>query len=283
MKKITFIFSALALVAGLASCGKAEYVTGPYVVFQQSTYSINEDCGSLEIPVTAYNVEGEATVAFDFSGSAISGLDYTLLDGQSATLTFTETNPTQYIRLNIIWGADEVGTRQIAITAKSATAGVDVPRSACKVNIADVVLVDWDYVAREWNAIDYDYPGGAAQGSSYACTITKVDDKNCTVSNLWGAGEDLKATVEFAADQKSATLKIVAGQVIYNSSSYGPCIMTWSDGSSLWGSSKTFECPIDGSGIKIGGPTLDFCYYVYITSGDYAGYGFGMTYSELTK
>lgn len=283
MKKIAFIFSAIALVSGLASCNKTEYTTGPFVVFQQTSYSINEDCGSIEIPISAYNIPGETTVAFNIGGSAVAGTDYTMLDGQTATLTFSEANPTQTLKFNIIWGPEQTGTRQITITAASATGGVDVPRGACKINIADVVKVDWDYVAHVWNAMDYDYPGGAEQGDFYDCEIIKVDEKNCLVRNLWGAGEDLKATVEFAADQKSGVLKIVAGQLIYNSADYGPCIMTWSDGASIYGSTKTFECPIDGSGIKIGGPTFGYCYYVYITSGDYAGYGFGDTYTELTN
>lgn len=280
-KAYKFLLGALA-IASLASCDqKAKYVTLPYLVFEQNAYNINEDCGTLEVGVKAYNLSTSTTFAFDLGGTAVSGDDYTIAGGQSATLTLTPEQPSGKLSFDIIFSKEETGTRTIEISASNATETANLPTKSCKVNIMDVLVIDWDYVARKWYASDYEYPSGEPAGDEYEVVITKAGDNRCVISNLWGAGEDLNATVTFAEDTKSAVISIDKWQVIYNSASYGPCVMLWGDGGSI--ANKAIDCVVDGRGIHVGGPDYGHCYYVYITTGDYAGAGFGMTYTELAK
>ena len=281
-KAYKFLLGALA-IASLASCDqKAKYVTLPYLVFEQNAYNINEDCGTLEVGVKAYNLSTSTTFAFDLGGTAVSGDDYTIAGGQSATLTLTPEQPSGKLSFDIIFSKEETGTRTIEISASNATETANLPTKSCKVNIMDVLVIDWDYVARKWYASDYVYPSGDAAGDEYEVVITKSGDNRCVISNLWGGGEDLNATVTFAEDTKSAVISIDKWQVIYNSAAYGPCVMLWGDGGSI--ANKAIDCVVDGRGIHVGGPDYGHCYYVYITTGDNAGYGLSdMTFTELAK
>ena len=59
--------------------------------------------------------------------------------------------------------------------------------------------VDWDWLAGEWLAADYNYYSEGPDGVSYLMTITKVDDTHCKIKNLWGSEAEFDGVVDFDA------------------------------------------------------------------------------------
>jgi len=122
---------------------------------------------------------------------------------------------------------------------------------------------------------------GAADGGTYKVSIAKVDDTSFLLGNLWGAGELLEGTIGFDTVNNTAAIALKGKQVGYNSATYGPCWFLWFNGSDL--STKAIPGSVSAAGVTVGDPANGIGVYVYITSGDYAGYGMGSFYSQLTK
>lgn len=63
---------------------------------------------------------------------------------------------------------------------------------------SDKITIDWDWLAGDWSAQDYNMDD-SKDGDGYSAAIIKVDDTHLLVRNLWGSGADLEATVDFEA------------------------------------------------------------------------------------
>lgn len=81
---------------------------------------------------------------------------------------------------------------------------------------SDKIVMDWEWLAGKWTASDFCYYSGAIEGDPYSMAITKVDENKATISNIWGTGADLEATVDFEAK----TITIPGNQFTYHEDYY---------------------------------------------------------------
>ena len=106
MKKFLTYFSIVALAAFAASCNLNDNPVfnddDAFVAFDSPSASCNETDGEISIPVTLASVQGIATtISYEaVDGTAKAGTNFDLVDG-SGTLTFTEKERTQYIKVKI--------------------------------------------------------------------------------------------------------------------------------------------------------------------------------------
>lgn len=110
MKNIVLLFNIFALCL-LASCNPNEYSkfndNDAFVAFDQASFSIAENGGTLKVPVTLASIKGiAATVTVKgIDGTAKEGVDYTILNG--GKLSFDAQNRTLYAEVQIIERAGE--------------------------------------------------------------------------------------------------------------------------------------------------------------------------------
>jgi Calx-beta domain. len=262
MKRFINILLTTACAAALFSCThKYSFKTTSYVIVEQTTFSVKEDAGLVRIPVSAFNSEGlNGSVYFKVNdGTAVQGTDFTI-EPASGVLTFNG-NSTEYIQVSVIEHPGELtGALKFSIELTSVSGDItDLGGiTAATVEIQDNdVVVDWDFVAGEWTATD--------DGSSkYDITITKESETTLKLKNIWDEGSTITGTITFDKASNSANIVFEGGQVVYTSSSYGPCGIYGISGNSL------IDCPatVTGSGIIIGP------WYAIILTGEYAGYYF---------
>lgn len=81
----------------------------------------------------------------------------------------------------------------------------------------DKVVIDWDWLAGNWTAQDWNYYSGKLDGDPYTVAFTKVDETHVTVSNIWGTGAEFNAVVDFAA----RTITMPGDQFGFSASNYG--------------------------------------------------------------
>lgn len=285
MKNIFRFLAVVSVFAGLVSCVKyADYKTDSFVSLDVSSAKIpepEEGSTSYSLPVHVYNFDGSCSVSYEVVDiSAKQGEDYTVVGG-TGVLNFSQGVDTQILEFSIIGRPGMyTGDLKFQVVLKGATENVNLGGlSKCTVTIVDGDFHgDWAWLTGTWVSQDYEYPGTTPDGSEYSVEISQISETECEIFNLWGGGESIKGTVDFV----TSTISIPAFQLILDDPDYGPCVMAWGDGGSL-SATKPIMCTFNGDGIQIGGPEVGHCYYVYITSGEYAGYGFGMVWSKLRK
>jgi len=283
MKNIVKACAILAALASLAACNKyADYTTAPFVSLdtRSATIAESDPATTWTLPVHVYNVSGSTTVSYTVEPiTAKEGVDYTVSDA-SGVLTFPEGTDTQNITFSIS-GQPGVytGSVRFRVVLNSATNDVQLGASkVCTVTISDKdLLVDWKYLEGEWTAQDYD--GEDKDGGTYKIKITKVDDTNLTIYNLWGGETTLKATVTFGEGATSATLSIPHNQVVYDATAdgYGELLLLGQNDAGNW-AYVPVKASISSDGFIIGP------WNMLITAGDYEGYLWtGSLRTELTK
>lgn len=103
MKKLKYIsLIALALVACKPDVEPGFSDKDAFVSFDKASVSIDENKGSVSIPVTLASIKGiETTISYEaIDSTAKAGTNFELADG-AATLTFNAEKRTQYIVVNI--------------------------------------------------------------------------------------------------------------------------------------------------------------------------------------
>ena len=282
MKNTIRIFAIMAAVAGLVACEKyADYTTVPYVTFDSRSLSVNEDAGTLEIPVSAHNITGDCTVTFNIEGTAKAGVDYELVDNTSGTLNFNPDKTSDVLKVKIIPHIGTyTGNSNLRISIASLTDGIQKGAiTSFPISIIDKdIPVDWKYLAGTWKAQDY-LLSGAADGGEYELVISKVDDTKLEIFNLWGGEETLEGTVEFNTESNTALITLPARQCVYDYSAggYGELQLIGQNASGSWAYSPVYAT-VNAQGITIGPWNL------VITDGDYAGYLWDNGYyTELSK
>ena len=262
MKRLTYIILASACVAALFSCSrKYEFQTNAYAIMETSSVTVKEDVGVVRIPVSAYNSEGlSGSVYFKVvDGTAVEGTDFTV-EPASGVLSFSG-NSTDFIDISVI-NHPGVLTGVLKFSVELTSASGDISNlggvTSATVEIQDNdVVVDWDYVAGEWNATD--------DGStSYTVEIKKENDTTLKLVNIWDEGATVEGTITFDTANNTASIVFPKGQVVYVSSTYGPCGMYGVSGNNLVDCVAT----VNSGGITIGP------WYAIILTGQYAGYNF---------
>ena len=153
MKNSTKILIALTSLVFLGACQqKAVYTTSSFVRLGSTSVRVNEDTGTVSIPVYAYASNGsvafrgagaEATstnVAFELvDGTAVSGTDYELVEPAGGLLTF-QGDSIQYITVRIIERPNETtGNLSFSVKLSSATNGYTIGgTSTATVSILDL-------------------------------------------------------------------------------------------------------------------------------------------------
>lgn len=143
MKKIYSILAGAALLASFVACDhSAKFKTNAFARLTADTYSIKEDAGTLRIPVSVFNNDGNSTnVTFKIDNiTAVEGDNYTV-EPVNGVLSF-EGNGTKYIVFNVIDKDGEyTGNVSLNLEITGATNNVDV----CALTKASVTIEDQDH------------------------------------------------------------------------------------------------------------------------------------------
>mgnify|MGYP002622668626 CR=1 FL=1 len=191
-----------------------------FVAMTNSTASVSETEGSIEIPVLLTSLSGiETTVDFEITipetAGAVEGEHFTLVNS-SKTLTFTKDAPTQIIKLNIIDNDEFDGDVNLTISLVNPN-GVNLGANAtCKVTIND----DEHPLAAVLGT--YTGVGDSNWGDALNWTVQIVKDAD-DLSKVWiynlvpgGTTNPVYGTV----NAEKTEIAIPIGQTIYESSSY---------------------------------------------------------------
>ena len=283
MKRFTYIILASACVAALFSCSrKYEFQTNAYAIMETSSVTVKEDVGVVRIPVSAYNSEGlSGSVYFKVvDGTAVEGTDFTV-EPASGVLSFSG-NSTDFIEISVI-NHPGVLTGALKFSVELTSASGDISNlggvTSATVEIQDNdVVVDWDYVAGEWTAQDYD--GGSPDGGTYKVTIVKKNDTTLSLNNLYGGGNDIVGTITFDSEANTASISFEPNQLVWSSASYGGpmYLLGYNFEKGGWYTNTPAVATVTSGGIH-------FSEYTFIMSGSYAGYiwtSAGIT-TDLTK
>lgn len=183
MRKILSLLTASMLLL-LSSCELNEMPefddSNAFVAFENTTMSIDEDGGTINIPVTLASVKGmSAEVSYTLiDGTAEEGINFT--PPESGTLTFDAENRTQYIEVSIIDVPGEF-TGDLQFQVQLNDDGTIKPSAE---NLCVVTIKDLDHPLSQffgdWTANADSYYFG--DGISWDVTIEK--DEN-DVAVLW--------------------------------------------------------------------------------------------------
>ncbi len=222
-KTIFGILASAALVALVSSCNLNKLPefddNDAFAAFETTTYTVREDVGTLQIPVTVASVAGLTTTVtyavVDSVSTAVYGTNYRFTD-ESGVLTFDSEHRTQYITVEITdinddnfedYGYDSSYTGNLTFTislvgSNSVNLGLE---NTCTVTIRDLNVV---FVGL---AGTYQCDGYSVQGYS-SWTVEMYEDNN-NPSIIWIHGldpymtdyiDDIYATV--ADDESSFTI-----------------------------------------------------------------------------
>lgn len=170
MKKILYLLAIPAAAVALStSCSNLNTFpvfddANAFVSFGETTPSIAEDQGIIEIPVVLSSVKGISTsVTFDVVDStAKAGVDFVMPENK--TLTFDSENRTQNIRIQII-DRDEDYTGDLVFKLVFTSTGSVTDGAA---NECIVTIQDQDHPL---NYIIGDYTATSADGSSWTMSL----------------------------------------------------------------------------------------------------------------
>ena len=205
---------------------------------------------------------GVATVVAGDSEEAIAAAAEALVAGTAEPLVTFEKG--QAARVALPEGA-ESGKYTIVI---GAVAGGEVQATESvtfNYQAGGATVIDWAWLEGEWTGLDWSYYKSEVQGDSYTMTITKVDDTNCKIYNLWGSEATFDAVVDFEAK----TLTITGYQYAFDDAG-GACYLIAVDPTNEYDHFDDLTTPIvatmSPSGIVI--DNYDFI----IVGGTYDGY-----------
>lgn len=282
MKRVINILVTTLCAAVLFSCThEYSFKTNAYVLMDETSFSVKEDAGLVLVPVSAYNSEAlTGTVYFKvIDGTAVQGTDFTV-EPADGVLHF-DGNGTEYIKINVIEHAGVLtGNLKFSIELSAVNGEIanfgGITAASFEIKDNDVV-VDWDYVAGNWIAQDYD--GGSPDGGTYKVTISKKSETTLALTNLYGGANDLAGTIEFDKEANTATITLDPNQLVWTSSSYGAMyLLGYNFEQGGWYTNTPAVAIVTSGGISVQK-------YTFLMSGDYEGYiwtSAGLT-TEMTK
>jgi hypothetical protein len=141
MRKLYIILFA-AIAGLLASCDMSEeYTTYPFTQFSGSSTSVQEDAGSITVPVVLCNASNKtvSVTVQGVDGTAVSGTNYSISDPASGVLTFSPGDSVQYVTVSIVDNPGVyTGSLDFSLSLVSATENVEIySGSTYKVTITD--------------------------------------------------------------------------------------------------------------------------------------------------
>lgn len=272
-----FVFMLLGLLA--ASCGrKAEYRYEPYITFDARKYSVAEDAGTLQIPVTVYNPTGKdmQIIVRSVDNTAVEGKDYEIVYPNAGVLTFSGEETTQEIEVKII---PHLGEFTKALDFSLEIEAADYATSVGNVNTISCTINDDDHPLKNFLG---DWTGTAKSmvyNESYPMEITITENSSdetymsVRIENFEPSlsmyGTSAKLTAETNADRTQ--LSIRSGQYAGFDSAAGSCsiyaLTASADGSFKMEDAIVLNLSSDKKSMKISG-----MFGSVLTSGDYAGY-----------
>ncbi len=179
MKNTNIILAALALLLTVSCSRKVEFQHETFVTFDDVTFSVNEGVGTVSIPVSLYNPNGQevqvTVTSLDGEGEkgALEGTDYDIISPASGILTFAGGENTLYIEVDLKHNKALTGTKTFSVQINSATDGISVGGF----NVATVKILDDEHplasMIGEWSGTL-----SGATGTNYETTfnIDAVDD-----------------------------------------------------------------------------------------------------------
>jgi hypothetical protein len=184
MNNISKILLGLAAISALASCDrKADYQRYSFARIDASSYIVNENGGTLTVPVTAYNADGKSgSVTFTVTpSSAKEGVNYTF-EPANGVLNFSG-NGSQNITFNIV-NQEGVFTGDLNFRIDLTGTSGDLELGANPTRSARVTIKDLDHplaaILGTWVAQDLmgywgdDYSGHEIVIAADPKDITKV-------------------------------------------------------------------------------------------------------------
>lgn len=186
MKKILNIFSVAVLVLMAVSCDrKVEYQHETFATFYTNAYNVNEDCGTLKVPVVLYNPTGaEAQFALTVNADkAEEGKDFEIISPANGILTFSEKTDSLTVEIAISddFVGEFTGGKHFTLQLASITDGIKVGNF----NAASVDILDLDHPLAAFIGTWSGTVNALFQNPSYKATITIVaDEKDETFTKL---------------------------------------------------------------------------------------------------
>lgn len=215
MKKILYLLAIPAAAVVLStSCSNLNTFpvfddANAFVSFGETTASIAEDQGIIEIPVVLSSVKGISTsVTFDVVDStAKAGVDFVMPENK--TLTFDSENRTQNIRIQIIdRDGDYTGDLVFKLVFNSTGSVTDGAANECIVTIQD-----------QDHPLSYilgDYTVSSGDGQSWTMTLMKDEEDDTMVwfYNICNLGSWVGTDIMFygVVDTNTNTISIPVGQ-----------------------------------------------------------------------
>lgn len=274
MKNIFKILAGTAFMTALAACSLNETPVfddkDAFVAMDRTSIIVNEDAGTVSIPVTIASVNPMKTsVTYEVvDGSAKKGTDYTLAD-ESAVLLFDGQTRTMNIVINIIEHTGENGyTGDLTFTVNILNAGSSLnlgANSSCSVKISDLDH-PLQAILGEYEAIGYNYFNKAEE--SWTLTMYKDDnDINVVwvdgiIQGLAGNYPSYDFRVYGNVSEDKQTISFPCGQALKDAVN-GTVVTLWSFNGSTVSSSGAIEAKLeDGTwtieaGLGIGYTTED--------------------------
>ena len=230
MKKFFNIISVAMLVLLAASCNrKVEFDHTTFATFANKEYNVNEDCGSLTIPVLLYNPTGaEAQFAVTvLADNAEEGKDFEIVSPANGIITFSEQTDTVKIEISISnkFVGEFTGGKNFKLQISSITEGMKVG----SFNTASVNIIDLDHPLAnffgEWTGtLTFADEAGSQLPTTLKIASIESDDTYTKLS-IFGLepayAQYVTAPLEAIYDKETKTVTVPAGQLgMYVSASY---------------------------------------------------------------
>lgn len=227
MKIFKLSYGLVAASMLLASCDINKYPefddANAFVAIQQTSASVAENQGTLQIPVMLTSLSGkQGSVDFSLTpaatGGAVEGTHFKLLNS-GKTLTFTKDEPVQYIEIEPIDNDAFGGDVRLTIALENAS-GVELGA----VKTCDVTIEDDEhplsFILGTLTAAGASYFNGDEE---WQVTISKDDTdlSKVWITNLVNGGSSADSPVYGIVNEEQTEIHIPVGQEVATSSSYG--------------------------------------------------------------
>ncbi len=262
MKRINIILGALVLLLSVACDRNVDFQHETFVTFDDVTYSVNENVGSISLPVTVYNPSGKeiqvTVLGVDGTGEkgATEGVDYEIVSPASGILTFAPSDTTLYVEISLKHDKVLTGTKNFQVQINSATEGINVGGF----NLATVKILDNEHplapMIGEWTGTL-----NGLTGTDYETTINieAVDDDDTFTKLKLDSGIDPMfgkgSTVVFiaTADITTGLIELPSEQLNGYENFYLQGIGLDSEGG-ITGLTDSFGFVLENGVLYLGGP-----------------------------
>ena len=232
------------------------------IVFGEASVTLGED---LESGV-AVIVNGDSDEAIAAGIGLLSSDDESVVPFTGSTVRIPFPEDAQTGRYTIVVGGIADGVVQ-----KTATATFFYQ--------AGSVTIDWDWLAGDWKASDFNLSKQEMEGDSYDMVITKIDDTHCKIINLWDSEAELDGVVDFDA----LTITIAGNQFAFRAGSLNADLYFVAvDPDDEYNPFEDLTTPVIAK-ITPGGIVIDN-YDFFLVGGQYDGYTYdGGIRTTMTK